>query len=302
MLLYVVQSAGSSPGRRGFFMAVNTRGEMTGSIGGGIMEHKFVEMAKAKLAKEGNELSIHLQVHEKSAAANQSGMICSGEQTIVMYRVKESDAGAINQIIACLEGNEQGFLHLSNGGIQFSTTAGKAHTPFTMDDVQHWHFTERLGYTNHLYIIGGGHCALALSKLMRSLDFFIHLVDDRQGLNTFEENKYAHEKRVVANYHEVGNMVVPGQNTYVVVMTMGYRSDDIAIRALAGKIFGYLGVLGSAKKMEKMLLDYRNEGMDEDWLLRISAPAGLPIKSQTPAEIAVSIAGEIIEIKNRNSK
>ena len=49
MLLYVLESKGSSPGRQGFFMAVNSNGEMEGSIGGGIMEHKFVEMAKEKL-------------------------------------------------------------------------------------------------------------------------------------------------------------------------------------------------------------------------------------------------------------
>jgi xanthine dehydrogenase accessory factor len=49
MLLYVLESNGSSPGRQGFFMAVNLHGKMEGSLGGGIMEHKFVEMAKAKL-------------------------------------------------------------------------------------------------------------------------------------------------------------------------------------------------------------------------------------------------------------
>ena len=49
MLLYVLESKGSSPGRQGFFMAVNANGEMEGSIGGGIMEHKLVEMAKDKI-------------------------------------------------------------------------------------------------------------------------------------------------------------------------------------------------------------------------------------------------------------
>ena len=51
MLLYVVESEGSSPGRQGFFMAVNTEGKMEGSIGGGIMEHKFVEMGKANVER-----------------------------------------------------------------------------------------------------------------------------------------------------------------------------------------------------------------------------------------------------------
>src|SRR5215210_8695139 len=80
MLLYVLESKGSSPGRQGFFMAVNAKGEMEGSIGGGIMEHKFVEMAKEKLRAASSELRVgqlKRQLHDKSAAKNQSGMICS---------------------------------------------------------------------------------------------------------------------------------------------------------------------------------------------------------------------------------
>src|SRR5258707_3662856 len=90
MLLYVLESTGSSPGRQGFFMAVNANGEMEGSIGGGIMEHKFVEMAKEKLLAVSHELlaaGIKKQIHDKSVAKNQSGMICSGEQTILLYPV-----------------------------------------------------------------------------------------------------------------------------------------------------------------------------------------------------------------------
>ena len=49
MLLYVLESKGSSPGRQGFLMAVNAAGEMKGSIGGGIMEHKLVELGKEQL-------------------------------------------------------------------------------------------------------------------------------------------------------------------------------------------------------------------------------------------------------------
>ena len=110
MLLYVLESSGSSPGRQGFFMAVNANNEMAGSIGGGIMEHKFVEMAKASLEAgvEGRETgagsreaghTIKKQIHDKSASKNQSGMICSGEQTILLYPVKEGDHRVVQDII-----------------------------------------------------------------------------------------------------------------------------------------------------------------------------------------------------------
>ena len=67
---------------------------------------------------------------------------------------------------------------------------------------------------------------------------------------------------------------------------------------MLNKEFKYIGVLGSKKKMEKLFEDYRKEGIDESLLQRIHTPIGLDIKSQTPEEIAVSIAAEIIKIKN----
>ena len=84
ILLCVLESKGSSPGRQGFKMAVTTD-DMVGSIGGGIMEHKFVELAKEKLKIHSAEPVIKKQIHSKSAQRDQSGMICSGEQTIFLH-------------------------------------------------------------------------------------------------------------------------------------------------------------------------------------------------------------------------
>ncbi len=82
-------------------------------------------------------------------------------------------------------------------------------------------------------------------------------------------------------------------------MTVEYRTDDLVIRSLFEKQFKYFGVLGSSKKIEKMFKDYNVEGIDANKIKRIYAPIGLPIKSETPEEIAVSIAAEIIQVKNR---
>ncbi|HMU25427.1 MAG TPA: XdhC family protein, partial [Ferruginibacter sp.] len=99
VLLYVVQSAGSSPGRQGFKMAVSNNGKMCGSIGGGIMEHKFVEMAKEELKSGIEKISLHLQVHHKDAGQNRSGMICSGEQTLLICPVNSNDIEPIESLI-----------------------------------------------------------------------------------------------------------------------------------------------------------------------------------------------------------
>ena len=189
MLLYVLESHGSSPGRQGFFMAVNANGDMEGSVGGGIMEHKFVEMTKERLKAQGtrhkkqeSKAQIRKQYHDKTVAKDQSGMICSGEQTILLYTVQKKDRVSIESIIASLEQNKNGTLTLSPGGIAFDHAIPGNDFYYSFQSEDDWLYREKTGYKNHLIIIGGGHCALALSKLMRSMDFYIRVYDDRQRI------------------------------------------------------------------------------------------------------------------------
>jgi xanthine dehydrogenase accessory factor len=299
MLLYVLQSEGSSPGRPGFCMAVNAAGETEGSIGGGIMEHKFIELAKDKLNTTQEILpTIRKQIHNKSAPANQSGMICSGEQTIWVCQVPSSATNIIQQIIASLEQNYNGTLQLSPAGLQFTPDIPDTDFYFSMTSETDWLYREKTGYKNHLHVIGAGHCALALCRLMQSMEFYIHLYDDRSSLKTFTENEYAHEKKIITDYTELDELIAGGNDQYIVVMTVGYRTDDVVVRTLWKKQFRYVGLLGSKSKIEKLFTDYRAEGVPDSLLRPIHAPIGIAIHSQTPEEIAISIAAEIIRVKN----
>ena len=140
---------------------------------------------------------------------------------------------------------------------------------------------------------------MALTKLMRPMDFYIRIYDDRKEVKTMAENHDAHEKHFVNDYSELSQLIASGPNHYVVVMTVGYRTDDTALKALFGKEFRYFGLLGSQFKINKMMSEYRSNDVSEEVLRRIHAPAGIQIKSESPEEIAVSIAAEIISIKNQ---
>ena len=225
-------------------------------------------------------------------------MICSGEQTILLYPVKRQDAEMISQLIASLEADRNGTLQISARGLSFSPTVPAENHYFSMQSEEEWEYREKTGYKNQLYIIGGGHCSLAFSRLMREMDFYITLYEEREGLNTVERNVFAHELIQVDDYTGLANLIPSGKNQYVVIMTFGYRTDDTALRSLMHKSFTYLGVLGSRTKMEKLFVEYRNEAISEDILQRINSPIGLDISSQTPEEIAVSIAAGIIKVKN----
>lgn len=301
MLLYVLDSKGSSPGRQGFFMAADAEGNMNGSIGGGIMEYKWVELAREKLnsthSDKDDTMMIRKQVHDKTGE-NQSGMICSGEQTILLYRVRNSDAGAIGSLLLSLAQNRPGTLHLSPAGIGFDETIPDENFAYTYLSDTSWAYREKTGYKNNLFIIGGGHCSKALSALMRTMDFFITVYDDRPGLKTLDENNAAHEKLFIENYSRLSNFIKGGTNDYIIIMTFGFRTDDIALRSLQHTPCRYLGVLGSKSKMEKLKQSWVQDGIAPSFLQRIHTPAGIAINSRTPEEIAVSIAAEIIKIKN----
>lgn len=293
-LLYVLESKGSSPGRQGFFMAVNNDGAMEGSIGGGIMEHKLVELVKEHL-KEGKEIkSIKKQLHHKEAANNQSGMICSGEQSIFLYSIKKEDVAAIEKII---NGNALS-VGLSVNGITESDKRFEKNYTFYFNAEIDWLYKENLHLKNYLHIIGGGHCSLALSKLMSDMDFDITVYDTRENLSTIKKNEFATQKIIVKDYNELKNLLNETSNTFVIIMTLGYRTDAIAFDALMQKDFTYFKMLGSASKLQTLYKEYIAKGEDENKLTALLQPAGVDIHSQTPQEIAVSIAAEIIAVKN----
>jgi len=301
VLLYVLESKGSSPGRQGFKMAVASDGEIFGTIGGGIMEHKFVELAKSQLLiKQDYTSEIVKQIHDKSASRNQSGMICSGEQTLFLYEIKKEELSDVISLINSLKSNKNGTLRLTPDRLAFiEQTPQENYFLDLKEELNDFIYEEKTGLKNILHIIGGGHCALAFSRLMSRMDFYIHLYDEREHLNTIAKNSFVHEKHILTSYKQLFNAVQSATNAYVVIMTFGYRTDDMALRALLGKSFKYIGLLGSKIKIEKMFEEYKKENLDDSLLKQIKAPIGIFIKSESVEEIAVSIAAEIISIKNR---
>ena len=301
MLLVVAESSGSSPGRAGFKMIV-AEDDLTGSIGGGVMEVSLVELAREKLKTAENESLIKPQIHQKNAP-NSSGMICSGKQIVVFYKLTNKDFNLVRKIPTYLKNPHDRYLCITRNEI--ITTAKKTkHFDFNfeIESENDFVYEEKLGFKNKLFIIGGGHCALALSELMSKMDFRISLFDDRPNLNTLAKNEFADEKQIIENYEKIGDFVDSGANRFVVVMTLGYRSDEVVIRKLLCKNFKYFGVLGSRAKMKTLLRNLENEGFEPKKLKRIHTPIGLPINSRTPEEIAVSIAAEIIKVKNSDKK
>ena len=300
MLLTVTESLGSSPGRQGFKMIV-AENDLAGSIGGGVMEVNLVEQAREKLKSAQNETSIKRQIHQKNSP-HSSGMICSGKQTVIFYKLDFSHLKIVGDIVRSLKNNQPTILLVSNSEFGISKTQfDESDFYFEQTGESEFVYREKLGFKNNLYIVGGGHCALALSELMSKMDFRISLFDDRASLNTLVKNQFVHEKKILESYAQIGDFIPSGANVYVVVMTLGYKFDEIVIKKLIDKNFKYFGVLGSRAKMKTLLRNLEKEGFPKERLNVIKTPIGLPINSRTPEEIAVSIAAQIIAVKNAKS-
>jgi xanthine dehydrogenase accessory factor len=294
VLMVVVESKGSSPGRHGFKMAVAEDETMFGSIGGGVMEVSLVKNSKFQIPHS----KLIEQVHQKNSPGS-SGMICSGKQTVVVKKLTESDLPTIQKIVDSLKNQIETYLEITENSFQaIELTDFRRNYSFQKIDETSFVYREKIGYKNQLFIIGGGHCALALSELMSKMDFHITVFDDRPNLNTLEKNEFANDVKIIESYENIGELIESDVNTYVVVMTLGYKFDEIVIRQLFDKDFKYFGVLGSKAKMKILLKSLKKDGLNEHRLSKIHTPIGLPIKSKTPEEIAVSIAAEIILIKN----
>jgi len=284
VLMVVTSSVGSSPGRRGFKMWVSPTA-MQGTIGGGIMEHKWVEYARSLLSGPAVAPFSRLQIHDKSVGADRSGMICSGRQTIAFY-----DVGA--EQIPLLESA----LHPPGLALTYTEAGIFVEAPCSPDAL--WQHTDCLAPEHNVYIIGGGHVSLALCEVLSRLDFNIHVFDDREQLNTLMANPFVHSRTVV-DYNQLADHIPPGQHSFVVIMSFGYRSDEAALRALLHLDFGYIGMMGSKAKVKVMFDQLLAEGIPQQRLDRIYAPIGLDIKSETAQEIAVSVAAQLIAAKNR---
>ena len=303
ILLIVVESNGSSPGRQGFKMAVAENSEIFGSIGGGIMEYAMVEKAKKLFAQQEFLPFIKKQIHNKKSPDNQSGMICSGEQSILFYPINPAtqDAELVTDIVACLQKNCKNILSVLPLGMTLGTSAKLAERYRTkITNETDWEYREQIAYKNELYIIGGGHVSVALSQTMAQLGFYVTVFDNRESLNTMEMNTYAHNKQII-NYAQIEKYIPKGENVYVVIMTFQHISDQKVLQSLIHGKFKYIGLMGSKSKVQKLFAGLKAEGITDEKLAKVHSPIGISIKSETPEEIAISIAAEIISVKNKKT-
>lgn len=301
ILIAVVNHEKGSPGKEGFKMAVASEDDCIGSVGGGIMEYNIIKRS-SELIKENAPLNyIEKLFHNKKASSddsNKSGLICSGSQTNFSILLNNKDLKIVNEIIDIISSYKPGKLVFSNKGIKI--IKGKKNSSdhnFEYKSDNNWQYEETIGLKNHVYIVGGGHVGLALSKLMSELEFYVTVYDDRNSLPVNKENKFAN-KIISAPFNKLGNFITENDQTYIVLVTRNFDSDKECLIQVIEKKVRYIGIMGTKVKIRKIFNEAVKAGISKKKLKKIHAPVGIDINSDTPEEIAVSIAAEIISVKN----
>jgi xanthine dehydrogenase accessory factor len=290
-----------------------------GSTGGGISEHLAIEEAASLLhdgeARQG-PFSKRYLLHASEVA--DLGAVCGGEILVFFRLLDAAEPGLIEVIekgITCFSlPNDAWFilgeqaLGVAQQGIAqegcslFSAGTGPENLarvlksdPFLFDEAGKVWFVEPLVSSGFVYVFGGGHVAQELVPLLVHLGFRCVVFDDREDFASVELFPTA-EKIILGKFENIGEYVTLSEKDYAVIITRGHLWDfDAWAFALSTKA-AYIGVIGSKSKhkfiKEKLLgRGFESEAIDAP---RVHAPIGIDLKSDTPAEIAVSIAAELI--------
>ncbi len=300
-LLLTVETKGSGPGRPGAAMAVTQSGTIRGTVGGGVMEHRLVSRAQKMLETGASnpELILHDHVDENNhikgdGEGTPSGMICSGSQTTAILPLQPGMLETVNLIINILEEGKTGTLYLSSTGFSVSEHSEQTIHEFAMTGGNNWKYAGPLGFRDTVYVIGGGHVGQALVRLLQGLSFHPVIIDERKR-GSFEDPPPC--RWITAPYSEAHSYIPEGCHGWAVIMTPFHRADAEVLESLSRKKLKYVGMMASSSKKAKIYSELTERGVPDDFLNSVHCPIGIPIGSRTPAEIAVSIAAQLIGVK-----
>ena len=162
-------------------------------------------------------------------------------------------------------------------------------------------FCDCLGDKKKLVICGAGHVGVALLRMALLLGFDVTVLEDRPYFA--DGARRAGAKRVICDSFEQGlDAVDSDEDTYFVVMSRGHRYDMVCLEKIVKKTYAYLGMMGSKGRSALVRKNLLEQGVPAEQVEALHAPIGLTIHAETPEEIAVSILGEIISIKNQEKR
>lgn len=333
VLTQVIRTSGSTPQKPGSSALFNRSGLVAGTVGGGVLEGKVQEIAMNPSLNIKSGIYVF---NLDNSAINGEDALCGGKTVIlvdaglhnhadVFKALKYSFSNRIPGILVTriIDRGRHGVvisrqwvteISFPESGIRFSGIVESGVTemllspkqgdfreimiPSSEENISDVFCLESVIPPPRLLIAGAGHIGRALAKIGQMIGYEVTVVDDRPDFANTDNIPWA--DHIISD--NIGKAVadnVKGKDLYIVIVTRGHRDDADALRACISSDTAYIGMIGSKTKVELM----RREFLEKKWATpeqwsRIYAPIGLDINSKTVEEIAISIAAQLIHIKN----
>ncbi len=304
VLVTIVEGNGSIPRTTGAYMAVDHTGRIYGTIGGGNLEYQAVKKA---MTLSGTDAHFVEDFDLGTGENGGLGMVCGGKVKVLFYSMKSNDEKIAEFLKMALKMAEAGkpywlLLPFSKGypKLQSHIEEGRGHCRILeecVDNETQKIYAEEFCFDGRVYVFGGGHLAQELVPVLSHLGFWCMVMDDREEYTDPNLFPGVQETKTV-DFTALSDILEVKKEDYLVVVTRGHRCDTDAERFALRTPASYIGVVGSKRKTKYVREKLLAEGFTDEELDRVHAPIGIDIGSETPAEIAISIAAQLIQIRS----
>ncbi len=320
-LATVVQTWGSSPRQEGAKMAINARGEITGSVSGGCVESAVAE-AGQQVLESGSPQLLHFGVADETAWS--VGLACGGSVDVFVERMDqkqfeflkallineepaasvtivsgpESDVG--RKITLSMRDPSARFGSLNSGSDDDSIELAMQVAEPRLEELAPegvTAFVDIMAPPPTLVVVGGNQIAITLAKLAKTLDMRTVIVDPRRTFATKERFPEV-DQLLQAWPAEAFESAPLTASTAVVMLTHDPKIDQPALELALNSDAYYVGALGSKKTQAKRRARLKERGLGEAEIDRLHGPVGLELGADTPDEIALSIMAEIVAMRH----
>lgn len=297
VLVTLIEQEGSAPRGVGAQMLVDASGRIAGTIGGGAIEGKAIRMGGELLEKKESavqDFSLNL------SSGTDLGMVCGGSVTAYFAYIDGNDFDwrkAAEEVLSHYENRLPGcvVLDLERRTVR---VRGKElnDDSFGLGRLEGNLFTLPIPLEERVIIFGGGHVAQALVSILAGVGFSCIVFENRPEFADKSLFPAAH-RVLLGDYKRVEDTLTLLETDYIVIMTNGHLHDLILEEQLLRRKFAYIGVMGSHRKIAAVNEKLREAGISEEAISSVHTPIGLDILAVTPAEIAISVAAECIQVR-----
>ena len=321
----VMKSSGSTPRTSGTRMLVRQDGSIIGTIGGGQIEARVIKACLELTEQKTSRIQRFILNAEHK---DDLDMICGGDMTVMMESIHYSPSlyklfewllqqvskGEQPLLVSRVIGNTQTDFTLKKSVcIHGKVAAGDPLPESLLSVLRSRRFSGRVPLIHNqgleefviepvvkrdtLFIFGAGHVGFKLAQMAHLVEFNTVVTDDRKEFANPERFPDSDTIRVVDHFSQSFDGLSIDPSSYIVILTRGHLHDQTVLeKALATKP-AYIGMIGSRTKRDAIYANLMEKGVSKQRLDAVYSPIGLDIHSETPAEIAVSIIGQIIQVR-----